>query len=602
MADVEITPDQICEIDSTQVSSMQLKDGTVVVVNSEATVEVGEYQDQGEFTQEELPVEYDQVTEVDNQTNQLRARPMVGMPMGVKPVVPVRPAVAPVRPAVVPVKPAVVPVPGRPPIVAPKPIPRGPVVRPGVPMGGVVFRARPGMPVYMPPPKVVAPPKPVVPVRPAVPVMKPVVPVVPKPMVPVKPVGVPVRPVVPKPMVVPGRPGVFRARPNYNEEEDFQQEYAGEEDYYEGENYEETGEVNQLRARPGMPVYMPPQKVVVPPKPVVPVRPAVPVMKPVVPVVPKPMVPVKPVGVPVRPVVPKPMVVPGRPGVFRARPNYNEEEDFQQEYAGEEDYYEGENYEETGEVNQLRARPGMPVYMPPQKVVVPPKPVVPVRPAVPVMKPVVPVVPKPMVPVKPVGVPVRPVVPKPMVVPGRPGVFRARPNYNEEEDFQQEYAGEEDYYEGENYEETGEENQLRARPLVVPSPMTYGPGVVRPPVHHHPPLLRPQVAPLIGKRGPAVVKPGLNTFQPGVFRARPRLGVARPGAMPMFTPLAPGYGVGRVVRPMPPPPRPYGFGMGPVFRNRPSSSSANAQEYAEEYDAGSNYNTSSVCTKCGKEF
>ena len=42
-------------------------------------------------------------------------------------------------------------------------------------MGGVVFRARPGMPVQMAP-KMVVTPKPVVPVRPAVPVMKPVVP------------------------------------------------------------------------------------------------------------------------------------------------------------------------------------------------------------------------------------------------------------------------------------------------------------------------------------------------------------------------------------------------------------------------------------------
>ena len=75
MTEVEITLEKLCEIDSTQVSSMQLKNGTVVVVNSEGV----ECQEKGEFTQEELPVEYDQVIEESNQTNQLRARPIVGM-------------------------------------------------------------------------------------------------------------------------------------------------------------------------------------------------------------------------------------------------------------------------------------------------------------------------------------------------------------------------------------------------------------------------------------------------------------------------------------------------------------------------------------------
>jgi hypothetical protein len=260
----------------------------------------------------------------------------------------------------------------------------------------------------------------------------------------------------------------------------------------------------------------------------------------------------------------------------------------------------------------FRARPGMPVQMAP-KMVVAPKPVVPVRPAVPVMKPVVPgpMMPKPM-PVKPAVMPVRPGVPaahRPMVVPSRPGVFRARPTYNEEEDFQEEYAGEEDYCECDEYEGAEEENQLRARPLVVPAPMTYAPGVVRPPVHHpphRPPVVAPpRVVPVPVKRGPAVVRPGYNTFQPGVFRARPRMMVAaRPAVRPMMTPVVPGYGVGRVVRPMPPPPRPYGFGMGPVFRNRPETAEQDYdKEYAEEYDAeGCDYNQSSVCTKCGKEF
>ena len=393
MADVEITHDEVRGIDINQVASMQLKDGTVVVVNSEATAEAGDYQDEAEFAQEEVDqVEYDQAgqEEVD-QANELRARPMVGMPYGgVRPAVPVRPAVVPMRPAVVPM---------RPPVVAPKPVPRGPVVRPGMPMGGVVFRARPGMPVHMPPQKMVVAPKPVVPVRPGVPAMRPVVP----------------GPMMPKP---------------------------------------------------------------------VPVRPAV---------------------VPTRPVVPGPKPL----------------------------------------VNQMITAPR----------------------------------------------------------------YRARPNYNEEEDFQEEYAGEEDYCECDDYEGAEEENQLRARPLVVPAPMTYAPGVARPPVHHpphRPPVVAPpRVTPVPVKRGPAVVRPGYNTFQPGVFRARPRMMVAaRPAVRPMMTPVVPGYGVGRVVRPMPPPPRPYGFGMGPVFRSRPETAEQDYdEEYAEEYDAeGCDYNQSCVCTKCGKEF
>ena len=389
MAEVEITHEEVRGIDINQVASMQLKDGTVVIVNSEATIE-----DQGEFAQEEVAQEECDQAGVENveQENQLRARPMVGMPYGARPVVPVRPAVAPMRPAVVPVRPAVVP--GRP-MAVPKPVPRGPVVRPGMPMGGVVFRARPGMPMHMAPPRMAVPPRPVVPVRPGVPAMRPVVP----------------GPMMPKP---------------------------------------------------------------------VPVR-------------------------PIAPVGPKPLV------------------------------------------NQIITGPR---------------------------------------------------------------VFRARPNTNEEEDFQQENEGEVDYCECEDYQGAGEENQLRARPLVVPGPMTYGPAVVRPQVHHpvhRPPIVPPpRVAPLPVKRGPAVFRPGYNTFQPGVFRARPRMVVPRP-AMPMFTPVAPGLGVRRVVRPMPPQPRPYGFGMGPVFRNRPTTTEYDgqeqeyAEEYVEQYDT-EGCDKSCVCTKCGKEF
>ena len=74
--------------------------------------------------------------------------------------------------------------------------------------------------------------------------------------------------------------------------------------------------------------------------------------------------------------------------------------------------------------------------------------------------------------------------------------------------------------------------------MVVPSPMTYGQRVVKPPFHHHPPVVASsRVVPVPVKLGPAVVRPGFNTFQPGVFRGRSRVVVASPGAFPMFTPL-----------------------------------------------------------------
>jgi hypothetical protein len=38
---IEIKPEEICEIDSTQVTAMHLKDGTVVIVNS--NVEEGNF-------------------------------------------------------------------------------------------------------------------------------------------------------------------------------------------------------------------------------------------------------------------------------------------------------------------------------------------------------------------------------------------------------------------------------------------------------------------------------------------------------------------------------------------------------------------------------
>ena len=142
--------------------------------------------------------------------------------------------------------------------------------------------------------------------------------------------------------------------------------------------------------------------------------------------------------------------------------------------------------------------------------------------------------------------------------------------------------------------------------MVVPSPMTNDQRVVKPPVHYHPPVVAsPRVVPVPVKLGPAVVRPGFNTFQPGVFRGRSRVVVASPGAFPMFTSLAFGYRVGKFVRPMPPPLRSYGFGMGAVFRNRPKTSTndENAEEYAEQYDIEvCEYNISSACTIYRKEF
>ena len=304
MAEVEITQEEISGIDLSQVASMQLKDGTVVVVQGE-----------GEFTQEELDQNDYGEDDYQDQSNQLRARPMMVVPspksmlhkpMGV-------PVVHPVgRPGL------------KPPVLVQPVHPRGPV-RPGMP---VPFRARPGMPgprPGMPGPRPVVAPKPVV--RPGMPlpgpVVRPAVPARPVPQVrpgmPVKPVGVPQRPLVSgqKPTVnqMSTAPGVpFRARPGEVEEDyDFQEEEYAEDEYYENDDQAEDAEY-QLRARP----------LVVP---VGATRPAPMGMKPrVVPVGPVPGRPPVPV------VAPKPVMVPGpRRGpvgapvvghkVFRTRPN-----------------------------------------------------------------------------------------------------------------------------------------------------------------------------------------------------------------------------------------------------------------------------------------
>ena len=66
MADAEITQEEVKGIDLTQVSSMQLNDGTVVMIQPEENVEE-QYQEEGEFAQEEVQdncgQEYDEQAE-----------------------------------------------------------------------------------------------------------------------------------------------------------------------------------------------------------------------------------------------------------------------------------------------------------------------------------------------------------------------------------------------------------------------------------------------------------------------------------------------------------------------------------------------------------
>ena len=218
---VEITTEEVRGIDANQIASMQLKDGTVVVVQGEE----GAYED------------YEQEGEYQDQSNQLRARPMMGMGRPLPP-----PLVRPHPPLVVR------------PGVPPKPVvvQRGPV-RPVVAPMGYRLRARPGM---LPRPPHVAPRpmgKPMMPGMPRpvvapVPVVRPGV--VPKPAFPVQPVGRPVK----KPLVAQmvQAPVVYRARPGQQEEEDdYQEEEYAEEEYYEGdEEAQEEGAETQFRARP----------------------------------------------------------------------------------------------------------------------------------------------------------------------------------------------------------------------------------------------------------------------------------------------------------------------------------------------------------------
>ena len=190
--------------------------------------------------------------------------------------------------------------------------------------------------------------------------------------------------------------------------------------------------------------------------------------------------------------------------------------------------------------------------------------------------------------------------------------LRARPNIDEEEaNYQEEqYAGEEDYYENNEQCQEDTENQLRAKPLI-------GPGRV---VAHHQPVMLvsgyfpgpkkvvPHMHGMGVRRGPvpSAVMGGFNTFQPR-FRARPgRIQVARPMLTPLnatFQPKVVGrYGYGGLR------PTPLHHGRGfvpppPIFRTRPRSCSYDERDNDEGlYEEENQCNTSSVCSRCGKEF
>ena len=214
MADAEITQEEVKLVDINQVASMQLKDGTTVVVQGEGEGEDGY---EGNFVQEEVDegaYEYGEEPK-DEQQNQLRAMPRYAPGYHRPPPVVVRP-VHPVPP--------------------PKPVfvPRGPVVRP--------------------------------------PIARPTVPLRPTPVVPLKPVGMPGRG-----GVAPNRPLVsqmitsFRARPVNTDVEEYKEEEFPEEAFCECDNVCETDE-NQFRARP---MFIGPRPPVMPRRMVVaPVRPA----------------------------------------------------------------------------------------------------------------------------------------------------------------------------------------------------------------------------------------------------------------------------------------------------------------------------------------
>ena len=353
--------------------------------------------------------------------------------------------------------------------------------------------------------------------------------------------------------------GGAEAQEAQGEEEFVQEEQAQEVEAQEGQVEENAeGQENQLRHRPMMGRVVPPMRPVV-----APMRPIVPPVRPIVAPVPMRPLPPKPMIVPRGPVM-RPAVV---PGVFRGRP-------------------------------------GMPVHRPPlvtQKVVPVPVPVPARRPVVPVPVPARPIH-KPAV--VPVPVPVhKPGLVRPMPVPVRPVAFRARPNTEQAEEEQQEEAveyeqeevpGEEQYADYEQEEEY-QADDFRFRPMMRP--------VIPPPPR---PFMRPRMPPMVPvmphRRGPMM---GYNTFQPRVFRARPR---PRMVPAPMFTPLnatfqpkmyGP-YGMrGPRYAPMPPM-RPH------LFRGKENTAEGEEQqqEYQEcqEQQCETEQCAKSVCTKCGKEF
>ena len=184
-----------------------------------------------------------------------------------------------------------------------------------------------------------------------------------------------------------------------------------------------------------------------------------------------------------------------------------------------------------------------------------------------------------------------------MPVPMKP-VFRARPNTEQQEEeeaaeYEQEEVAGEDQYAEYDQEQDYQVDDLRHRPMMmVPPPrhMPMRPRVMPPPMMPH--RRGPMMAPMMG----------YNTFQPRVFRHRPRPRIV---PVPMFTPLnttfqprmmgmrGPRYG------PMPPMMR------APLFRGKERSNSfddAEQQQQEEYQECQDQQCTKSVCTKCGKEF
>ena len=218
---------------------------------------------------------------------------------------------------------------------------------------------------------------------------------------------------------------------------------------------------------------------------------------------------------------------------------------------------------------------------PPKSMVARPPVVVPGYVAKPFLRPAVVPTPVAPLPVKPVpATVVRPVpstLNKPLVSQMiQAPRFRAKPGTQEEEEFQEQTK-------------------------VVPVPRVVSvPRVV-------PKLLPfPKVVPVPVKRGPTHLMPGYNTFQPRVFRARPRVMVQ---PVPMFTPLTGTFQPSLVTRPKLPmhhhPHRPPRVVMAPVgvprFRAKRSNTCEPQRNNCEE-TCENECNKTCVCTKCGKEF